>query len=371
MKSNDFSSIFKQSPLPIVITDGELSILWANQSAKTALPCLQLRDAFSLLIDGETRAAALRKLNFGESVQLPVTGTILSTLTLTLDPSLSGGMLENIIVRFPEKPMESNFYFLNESDLAATNFSGMYRSPIATILSLLTPLSDRYEGDPAAAEQLSLIGKNCMIMLRNTNQLTDFSRFQNGSAVLHLRYGDLCEFLRDLSASCRNFIKYTGIELLFDCTDDSCFTCFDPKYMKTVFLNLLLNSILYTRDGNLISVKLIVTGTQAQLLFHDRGAGMSESLLSRVFEPYVIDGVPRFSHSGLGLPLCKHIVTAHGGTISIHSVIHEGTTVSLSLPMHPQGDCQTLESDGDELILSDPTRPIRIALSEILPYRIP
>ena len=364
------TSLFKNSPLPAAVTDGSLNVLWSNPPAKEALPCLRLQDAFSLLLDEKARAAAIRSLALGESLQMPTAGPISGTLILSFIPVMEKGALQFCIVCFPQRPEDSTFYNLNGSDLAAVSFSSLYRVPISTILSLLTPLSIRMDGDETAMEQLSLIGKSCMMMLRATSQLTEFSKFQNGSARLCLRYGDLLTFLKEFAADCGNLIRYTGIGLSFECEESSCFTCFDSKRIETVFLNLLLNSILYTRDGNHITVRLYKTGSYAQVLFRDRGAGIREEVLPHVFEPYVTDGVPRFSRSGLGLPLCKHIILQHGGTISIHSELHEGTTVSFSLPLTPQGDTEALDSDPADLPISDPTRGIRIALSEVLPYRV-
>lgn len=363
-------TLFKNSPLPAVITDDGLSVIWANAPAKEALPCFRLQDAFSLLLDEKARSTALKELSFGNSIQMPTAGPVSDALILSLVPVMESGKMRYCMVRFPEKPKESTFYELNGSDLAATSFSGLYRIPISTILSLLSPLAIRLDGDDIATEQLNLIGKSCMIMLRVTSQLAEFSKFQNGSAVLHLQYGDLRAFLEELSENCRGFIRSTGIDLSFSCDEKDCFTCFDPERIETVFLNLLLNSILYTRDGNHITVRLCRSGSQAQVLFHDCGAGIREEILPRVFEPYVIDGVPRFSRSGLGLPLCKHIIIAHGGSIAVRSVPHEGTTVSFSLPLLPQGDTETFDASMKDIVIKDPGRNIRIALGEVLPYYI-
>ena len=71
------------------------------------------------------------------------------------------------------------------------------------------------------------------------------------------------------------------------------------------------------------------------LTVRDTGVGMDEATQARLFEPFFTTKAPGHG-TGLGLAMCKTIVTQHGGTIAISSAVARGTTVSLRLPRASQ-----------------------------------
>lgn len=116
----------------------------------------------------------------------------------------------------------------------------------------------------------------------------------------------------------------------------------DADRMAQVITNLVTNAIHYNRDGGRVQVTLAphATASGVVLTVTDTGAGMASDDLAHIFERfYRIDKARSraLGGSGLGLPICQHIIVAHGGTITCHSEVDIGTTFVVRLPLTPSG----------------------------------
>lgn len=105
--------------------------------------------------------------------------------------------------------------------------------------------------------------------------------------------------------------------------------------IETAFLNLLVNALIYTRDGNEINVSAVGKNGSVVLTVADRGMGIQQELLARVREPYFscdpyADGAPR-PGVGLGLTVADMAARVHGGRLLIDSRYGEGTTVTMQI----------------------------------------
>jgi signal transduction histidine kinase len=104
----------------------------------------------------------------------------------------------------------------------------------------------------------------------------------------------------------------------------------DPEKLHQMTLNLMLNAIEASQEGDSIRVALNnKDNTGARLTITDSGAGINESALGRVFEPFF---TTKSSGTGLGLAVVKDIVDGHSGEIAIRSKVGHGTTVIVSFP---------------------------------------
>lgn len=124
----------------------------------------------------------------------------------------------------------------------------------------------------------------------------------------------------------------------------------DRRRLRQVLINLLTNSIRYSEGQAQITITAALKGDALEIAVEDRGVGIPQDLLDRVFEPF-----QRGSHSGesgrtgmgLGLTIVRNIVQAHGGTVAIDSTAGQGTTVTLRLP-------------ADRLVRDRPVLPSRL-----------
>jgi K+-sensing histidine kinase KdpD len=120
----------------------------------------------------------------------------------------------------------------------------------------------------------------------------------------------------------------------------------DPRWIKQVFRNVLENALKYSPDGGLIVIRGEVRPSDVVVRVADQGIGISPEDLIPLFEKYFrVRSTERLhvSGTGLGLPVARSIIEAHGGRIWAESQIDCGTTVYFSLPkaelMDEEDDC--------------------------------
>ncbi|MGB4868727.1 MAG: ATP-binding protein [Candidatus Promineifilaceae bacterium] len=114
----------------------------------------------------------------------------------------------------------------------------------------------------------------------------------------------------------------------------------DPQRMKQVIRNILDNAIKYSPDGGLVVISGKVRAEDVVVSVADQGVGISPEDLIPLFDKYFRVKAPTGYHvpgTGLGLPVSRAIVEAHGGRIWADSTVGEGTTLNFSIPLREWG----------------------------------
>jgi len=110
--------------------------------------------------------------------------------------------------------------------------------------------------------------------------------------------------------------------------------CVDAAKICRVIVNLVSNAVEAMPSGGRLWIRSEFSGGNGMsflnLCISDSGCGISEKDLERIQEPFV---TTKNRGTGLGLPICKKIVEAHNGSMSIRSKVNEGTTVEITLPV--------------------------------------
>ncbi|MCR5837433.1 MAG: HAMP domain-containing histidine kinase [Lachnospiraceae bacterium] len=115
----------------------------------------------------------------------------------------------------------------------------------------------------------------------------------------------------------------------------------DPDLLKSVFYNLLDNARKVTEKGGSIEFKMQREGDRVVVKVRDYGIGIRQEEIKKILEPFYMVDKSRSRKSGgagLGLALCNKIVTLHHGTLEIESVVGEGTTMIVTLPLAGEDD---------------------------------
>ena len=126
----------------------------------------------------------------------------------------------------------------------------------------------------------------------------------------------------------------------------------DGARLQQIVWNLLSNAVKFSPRGGTVRARLRCSYTSAELAVIDNGIGIARDFLPSVFEPFrQADGSPTREHGGLGLGLTivKHLVEAHGGTVSVESGgAGEGATFTVRLPLAvPIGRTRQVPADAD------------------------
>lgn len=103
----------------------------------------------------------------------------------------------------------------------------------------------------------------------------------------------------------------------------------DVRQIEQLIMNLLFNAAHACKAGGSIDAKISSADRKVVLEIVDTGSGMSPEVLAKAFEPFF---TTKSKGTGLGLPICKRIVEAHGGSIEMQSQPGQGTRVTVKLP---------------------------------------
>jgi two-component system sensor histidine kinase SenX3 len=126
----------------------------------------------------------------------------------------------------------------------------------------------------------------------------------------------------------------------------------DRSQIEMAIRNLIENAINYSPDGTRVAIALVESDGLAEISISDQGLGIPEKEIDRIFERfYRVD--PARSRmtggTGLGLSIVKHVVTNHGGDISVWSVEGSGSTFTIRLPLYsPKEIIQSHTSQTEE-----------------------
>src|SRR5262249_34270273 len=128
-------------------------------------------------------------------------------------------------------------------------------------------------------------------------------------------------------------VDRAGLRLVIDVPPDLPLVLADRARIEQVLINLIHNAIKFTPAGT-ITVAARADGAVLHVSVEDTGVGIPEADLPRVFERfYKTDRARRSEGTGLGLAIAKHVVQAHGGTISVTSRPGQGATFEFTLPL--------------------------------------
>lgn len=152
---------------------------------------------------------------------------------------------------------------------------------------------------------------------------------QNTAVRLDELISRVCDQVQSIAAE-----RQISIAFFHDCAGKTVLG--DPVRLRQVFLILLDNAMRYSAPGNEVRIHVTCIGEYICVRVADQGMGIDPSELGHVFERFHRGAAARGCDGegvGLGLPVAKAIIESHGGTISIESMPHQGTTVSVTLPI--------------------------------------
>lgn len=169
------------------------------------------------------------------------------------------------------------------------------------------------------------------------NNILDFSRIESGRRVYTFERVDLEELLTETLSTFAVRLRSSGLELEYEGPGGPLPEIEgDRNALDRAVANLLDNAVKYSDGGRRIVVRLENGGAEARIAVIDEGVGIPKEEHERIFERFhrVSTGlVHDVKGTGLGLSLVRHIVEAHGGSVSVESEVGRGSTFTLRLPL--------------------------------------
>jgi signal transduction histidine kinase len=201
------------------------------------------------------------------------------------------------------------------------------RTPLTVIQGNLEALLDGVY--PADAAHLEPILAETRILERLIDDLRTLTLAEAGSLVLHREPTDLGTLLNDVSASYRSQADEAGITVNVTAPDDLPLVDIDPTRIREVVSNLLTNALRHTPPDGTVELSAALEDGQTAVTIRDNGSGVPPDELDKIFDRFYRS--PDSPGSGLGLPIARSLIEAHGGTMTAAAEVGSGTTIRFTL----------------------------------------
>lgn len=230
---------------------------------------------------------------------------------------------------------------LHFKDQLLSHVSHELRSPLTCIHQFVTILLDGLAG-PLAAEQrecLDTILKSANQLRSMINDLLETATIEAGKLKLEFRCVVMNELIKQVGEMLHATAAAKGITLTWDFPAEPLLVHADPHRVLQVLINLIENALKFTPKGGLVTVKAEMRNDDAGFVLvsvEDSGCGITEQAQPLVFERlFQEENATDKARKGLGLGLsiCKDLVTRQGGRIWVNSAVGRGSTFSFTLPV--------------------------------------
>jgi signal transduction histidine kinase len=262
------------------------------------------------------------------------------------------GLLSRALCVFRDNAIEKQQLYLakvgaetanrTKSDFLAT-MSHELRTPLNAIIGfseviksgMFGPLSARYR------EYGNDIFNSGTHLLALINDILDLSKLEAGQFELHDEEVDLAASVRACLHLVEPQVQRSKIQISEGIDPDLPPLRADERRMRQILINLVSNAVKFTPEGGRVRITASRRNGGLAIAIRDTGIGMTPEQIPQALAPFrQIDSKlsRKYEGTGLGLPLTKHLVELHGGTLSIESTINIGTTVTVFLPADRLGE---------------------------------
>jgi two-component system phosphate regulon sensor histidine kinase PhoR len=321
---------------PLVVFDAKGIVAHANQTAMSAfgdvgpgisLPLKFRAPEMQELIEALlSRQAASRTVDYAERVPIErvyrVTGSAVGRGT-------------GLYVLVFKDQSEARRIDRMRADFIA-NASHELRTPLASIAGFVETLRGPARNDEAARERfLQIMHSQTGRMARLIDDLLSLSRLEMKSGIVAGSRLDLAPLLKAVVDSLKPLAEETGVAIEARVPDGRLEVAGDRDELYQVFENLLENACKYGQSGGKVDLTIDTTGTEVQVAIRDFGPGIAAEHIPRITERFYrvdVESSRSQKGTGLGLAIVKHILTRHGGRLSVRSKVGEGSTFTVHLP---------------------------------------
>jgi signal transduction histidine kinase len=220
------------------------------------------------------------------------------------------------------------------TDLLST-ISHELRTPLTLIRTSIGLLLDSDPDEEMRQRLLRNIKGSTDRMQALVTDLLDLARLRSDRLELQIRRVDLGELVSGVVSLMRPLLdaKEQRIELVIPMPAPA--VPGDSRRLERVLLNLLSNANTFAPIGSEITIRMRQDTREVSIAVQDVGPGITAAGIPHLFEQFFTERTSSSRHNigaGLGLPIAKGIVEAHGGRIWVESKVGVGTTVSFALP---------------------------------------
>jgi len=211
-----------------------------------------------------------------------------------------------------------------------------FRTPLTGIKTSVTALlTDLEFSGEQKQDLLAVIDEECDRIDQLLDQASEIARLESGEVKLEMAPHSIGELVLAALAECKRVLRVRPIHNEVRHQDLQVLA--DLPWARSVLVQLIVNAHLYSWPGQPITIRSENGGGFALLSVADEGPGIEKTEAARIFEKFYRgkDQKIRAHGTGMGLPIAKAIVEAHGGTIDVVSRFGHGSVFTFSLPLDP------------------------------------
>ena len=328
-KNAEADAVWGESVANDVITRGQLILKEPKRnSGNTDRLDLAFLVGFPLYI-GSKLDGALVFIRFGGPAY-----SELHIQTASLQAFWAAALIERRDLQQARTELDSVQRQMRLQDDFVSTISHELRTPLGFIKGYSTSLlrQDTTWDESTQREFLNIIDEEADRLTRLIEDMLESARLQSKTLQFKFSPIRIDALLRDVAT--RINVHHPDLKIVFDINLHPPVRG-DAVRLSQVFENLFSNAIKYApRSG--INISITSSEEKIRVAFADKGEGIPEDYLPFVFERfYRVPGERTVTGTGLGLYICKQIVMAHHGNIWVESVLDEGTTFFVELPVDP------------------------------------
>lgn len=218
------------------------------------------------------------------------------------------------------------------------NLSHEFRTPLNAVIGFSEMMLEGIAGDlsPRQKEYTADIYKSGRYLLGLIGTVLDISKIEANKIELHDEVIDFAELIDYVVEIVGGAYHNDHVTIETDVAPNLPHILGDMTMFTEIMTNLVGNAVKYSPDGGSVNVKAAINGTgEMAIIVSDQGMGIAKDEIENVLQPFgrteqsrqrKIDG------TGLGLPLTKGLIEAHGGSLHIESDLGQGTSITVRIP---------------------------------------
>lgn len=201
------------------------------------------------------------------------------------------------------------------------------RNPLTGIAGAAYYIKSKYaqKMDDKAKEMLAVIEEDIERSNKIINDLLEYSR----EIKLDLTESNPKSIVKEVLS----IVKIPKCIQIIDLTRNKPKAEVDPEKIRRALANIIKNAIDAMPKGGTLKIESRNARGTLEIAFTDTGIGMSKENLEKVWTPLF---TTKAKGMGFGLPICKRLIEAHGGKISVESTLGKGTTFTVTIPLKPK-----------------------------------
>jgi PAS domain S-box-containing protein len=201
------------------------------------------------------------------------------------------------------------------------------RNPLTGIAGAAYYLKTKLESkmDKTAKDMVELIEKDVKYSDKIISDLLEYSR------EIYLELTETTP--KSITKYALTSVKVPKNIRILNSTDNKPKIKIDVQKMKRVLVNITKNAVEAMPRGGKLTITSKKINSKVEIAFTDTGIGIRKDILEKIWTPLF---TTKAKGMGFGLPICKRIVEAHGGNISVESIVGKGTTFTVTIPIKPK-----------------------------------